>query len=82
MRTSTKRSIQQVINDERLAKQAKIDKFAKGDLEIVEVKAEPINKNKRADDLKFNYIDIGKTLLGWVLVFTSIAFAALIMGNK
>lgn len=82
MRTSTKRSIQQVINDERLAKQAKIVKFARGDLEIVEVKAEPINKNKRADDLKFNYIDIGKTLLGWVLVFTSIAFAALIMGNK
>ena len=82
MRTSTTRSIQQVINDERLAKQAKIVKFARGDLEIVEVKAEPINKNKRADDLKFNYIDIGKTLLGWVLVFTSIAFAALIMGNK
>ena len=82
MRTSTKRSIQQVINDERLARHAKIVKFARGDLEIVEVKAEPINKNKRADDLKFNYIDIGKTLLGWVLVFTSIAFAALIMGNK
>ena len=82
MRTSTKRSIQPVINDERLAKQAKIVKFARGDLEIVEVKAEPINKNKRADDLKFNYIDIGKTLLGWVLVFTSIAFAALIMGNE
>ena len=82
MRASTKRSIQEVINDGRLARQANIVKFARGDLEIVEVKAEPINKNKRADDLKFNYIDIGKTLLGWVLVFTSIAFAALIMGNK
>ena len=78
MRTSTKRSIQQVINDERLAKQAKIDKFAKGDLEIVEVKAEPINKNKRVGDLKFNYIDVGKVVLGWVLAFVLIVFAVLI----
>ena len=80
MRTSTKRSIQQVINDERLARHAKIVKFARGDLEIVEVKLEPTNKNKRS--LNGDYFNVGRAILLWSSILTAVVFAVVIMGSK
>ena len=80
MRTSTKRSIQQVINDERLARQANIDKFVNNKLEQAEVKLEPTNKNKRS--LNGDYFNVGRAILLWSSILTAAVFAVLIMGNE
>ena len=82
MRTSPKRSINDVIIDGRLARQANIDKFVNNKLEQVEVKLEPTNKNKRIDDLSINYFNVGKTILLGLSILTAVVFAVLIIGNK
>ena len=113
MRTSTKRSIQEVINDGRLARQANIDKFEVSDkvkfilrkaghlasegketrkgsidkfvnnkLEQVEVKLEPVNKNKRSDDLRINYFNVGEAIVLGLSILSAVVFAVLIIGNK
>ena len=82
MRTPPKRSIQEVIIDARLARQANIDKFVNNKLEKVEVKLEPTNTNKRIDDLSVNYFNVGKAILLCVSILTAVVFAVLIIGNK
>lgn len=82
MRTSTKRSIQEVIIDGRLARQANIDKFVSNKLEQVEVKLDSADKNKRSDDLSINYFNVGKAILLGLSILTAVVFAVLIMGNK
>ena len=82
MRTSPKRSIQEVIIDARLARQANIDKFVNNKPEQVEVKLEPTNTNKRIGDLSINYFNVGKAILLGLSILTAVVFAVLIMGNK
>ena len=82
MRTSPKRSIQEVINDSVAARQANIDKFVNNKLEQVEVKLESADKNKRSDDLSINYFNVGKAILLGLSILTAVVFAVLIMGNK
>ena len=82
MRTSPKRSINDVIIDGRLARQANIDKFVNNKLEQVEVKLEPTNTNKRIDDLSVNYFNVCKAILLGLSILTAVVFAVLIMGNK
>ena len=76
MRTSTKRSIQEVINDGRLARQGIIDKFVNNNLEQAEVKLEPTNKNKRS--LNGDYFNVGRAILLWSSILTAVVFAVLI----
>jgi len=82
MRTSPKRSIQEVIINARLARQANIDKFVNNKLEQVEVKLEPTNTNKRIDDLSINYFNVAKAILLGLSILTAVVFAVLIIGNK
>ena len=82
MRTSPKRSIQEVIIDGRLARQANIDKFVNNKLEQVEVKLEPVNKNKRSDDLRINYFNVGEAIVLGLSILSAVVFAVLIIGNK
>ena len=82
MRTSPKRSIQEVIIDARLARQANIDKFVNNKLEKVEVKLESEDRNNRIDDLSINYFNVGKAILLGVSILTAVVFAVLIIGNK
>ena len=81
MRTSPKRSIQEVIIDARLARQGNIDQFVNNKLEQVEVKLESDDTNKRIDDLSVNYFNVGKAILLCVSILTAVVFAVLIMGE-
>ena len=80
MRTSTKRSIQEVINDGRLARHANIDKFVNNKLEQVEVKLEPDDRSNRS--LSGNHFNVGRAILLWSSILTAVVFAVVIMGNK
>ena len=82
MRTSTKRSIQEVIIDGQLARQANIDKFVNNKLEQVEVKVESADRNKRIDDLSVDYFNVGKAILLGLSILVAVVFAVLIMGNN
>ena len=82
MRTSTKRSIQEVIIDGQLARQANIDKFVNNKLEQVEVKVESTDRNKRIDDLSVDYFNVGKAILLGLSILVAVVFAVLIMGNN
>ena len=82
MRTSTKRSIQEVIIDGQLARQANIDKFVNNKLEQVEVKVEYVDRNKRIDDLSVDYFNVGKAILLGLSILVAVVFAVLIMGNN
>lgn len=82
MRTSPKRSINDVIIDGRLARQANIDKFVNNKLEQAEVKLEPANKNKRSDDLRINYFNVGEAIVLGLSILSAVVFAVLIIGNK
>ena len=82
MRTSTKRSIQEVIIDGQLARQANIDKFVNNKLEQVEAKIESTDRNKRIDDLSVDYFNVGKAILLGLSILVAVVFAVLIMGNN
>ena len=82
MRTSTKRSIQEVIIDGQLATQANIDKFVNNKLEQVEAKIESTDRNKRIDDLSVDYFNVGKAILLGLSILVAVVFAVLIMGNN
>ena len=82
MRTSTKRSIQEVIIDGQLARQANIDKFVNNKLEQVGVKVEYVDRNKRIDDLSVDYFNVGKAILLGLSILVAVVFAVLIMGNN